>query len=98
MTPEQINTLLAILIPIVLPFITRYLKLWIPNMPKWLIVILQPLMGAFAAAFTDLGPALGAGLGVAGIGVREEVVKVGRAVGLIKEKELPTLPVITPSA
>jgi hypothetical protein len=102
MTPEQINTLLAILIPIVLPFITRYLKMLAPSMPKWLIVILQPLMGALAAALGDMtagatvGPAIGAGLGVTGIGVREEVVKVGRAIGLIAPKGSSTPPVITP--
>lgn len=72
------------LIPILVPILLAALKAALPNMPKWLIPILAPVVGAASAtaaahglddaSVSTIDPAVfGAILGSAGVGVREIV-------------------------
>lgn len=71
---------IPLLIPALTPLITAAIKKVLPTIPKLAVVILQPVLGTILAALGGVDPTLGAGLGVAGIGVRETVDQGKKAV------------------
>lgn len=67
----------SVMITILTPSLIAALKLAIPKVPSWFLPILAPLLGAIQAiVFNYAGmfaadPAMGAVLGMAGVGLRE---------------------------
>jgi hypothetical protein len=65
------------LIPLAVPVVLMLLKMFIPNLPSFLLPILAPLLGAGAdialhyAGVSTMGAVWGAMLGSAGVGLRE---------------------------
>lgn len=80
------STLVPVLIPVLVPVVIALLKWAVGRMPKWLLPILAPLLGAAAdiassyATGTALGPVWAAALGLAGVGLREIVDQARKAV------------------
>ncbi|MHA2313211.1 MAG: hypothetical protein ACXADF_17125 [Candidatus Thorarchaeota archaeon] len=86
MDEAQIVQLVVLLIPVITPLITVGIKKILPKIPKLVVIILQPLLGAILGALGGVDPAFGAGLGVAGIGVREGVDQTKKTVARRKVK------------
>lgn len=70
-------TVWTAIIPLVVPLVIGLLKTWLPNLPKVVLPILAPILGALAdiglhfAGAPTVGPIWGAALGTAGVGLRE---------------------------
>lgn len=77
--------LATLLIPFIAPLITAGIKKLLPKIPKLVVVLLQPILGAILGALTGL-PLEGAALGAGGLYVREVVDQSGKALGLIPPK------------
>ena len=78
-TPDQLLALLKQLAPVLAPVVVALLK-WAlvnvgSNLPIWFRPFFTALVGALIAALTGGGAAGGAVLGVAGMKVRDYVVK-----------------------
>jgi len=77
MNTETMMQLVTLLIPILAPLITAGVKKLLPRIPKLVVVILQPILGAIIGAFTGIdvitGAEVGMILGGSGIAVRETV-------------------------
>ena len=73
------NTIIAVFVPIISPLITAGLKWVLPRIPSWAIPILCTALGTLSGYIGqlslggDLSVFAIAGLGLAGIGVRELV-------------------------
>lgn len=89
MDSEAIAKLIVVLIPFLAPLITAGLKKIIPQLPKLVIVILQPILGILISLVVPVDPVTGlpftdattgATLGMAGIGVREAVDQARKAI------------------
>ncbi len=85
---DLLAQLIPVLIPVVTPMITAGVKRVAPKIPKLGVVILQPVLGATLAALGDVTALAGAGLGLAGIGVRETVDQAKKANGRRKTRNL----------
>lgn len=71
------NTIIAVFVPIISPLITAGLKWFLPRIPSWTIPIICTALGTLSGYIGqlslggDLSVFAMAGLGIAGIGVRE---------------------------
>ena len=78
------QTVILGLIPLVVPILLWGLKGVVPLIPKFLLPILAPLLGAalewigYYAGVTSGNPVLGAVLGAAGVGLREVIDQIKR--------------------
>jgi hypothetical protein len=75
------------LIPLLVPLVIAAAKALVPQVPRWTLPILAPVLGAVAeiagyyAGLTTGNPLLGAILGAAGVGLREIVDQLKRLAG-----------------
>ena len=89
----QLQNLLLLIIPILVPLLIAVGKWAIPSIPSWALPIVAPALGALAdwllalAAGTAVNPLVGALLGSAGVGVRELVDQTKSRLSVAK---LPT--------
>lgn len=76
------------LIPLIVPVVLALLKQVLPQLPKTVVPILAPLLGAgldigdhFLLSSDSLNPQLGAAYGLIGIGIREILDQLLKAIG-----------------
>lgn len=85
-TPSPGLSLLLIIIPLVVPIVVAVGKFLLPAVPKWILPILAPALGALIDWLNSLvtgtppNPVTGALLGSAGVGVRELLDQVKQRV------------------
>ncbi len=81
--PMNKTILLQTIIPVVVPVAIAALKQWLPRLPKAWLPVLAPVLGAGLDILTThqvgAGTALGAALGAAGVGLREIVDQLRKA-------------------